>query len=93
MVVRFAVLLAVALAATSAHAQESRLEGIQKSGVLRVCTPGDYRPFSLARPDGSYEGLDVDLVQSMDPSKMPFDGKRMFWGGFETIIGRGRTTQ
>jgi uncharacterized protein YbaA (DUF1428 family) len=25
----------------------------------------------------------------MDPSKMPFDGKRMFWGGFETIIGLG----
>jgi uncharacterized protein YbaA (DUF1428 family) len=24
---------------------------------------------------------------SMDPSKMPFDGKRMFWGGFETVIG------
>lgn len=21
------------------------------------------------------------------PSKTPFDGKRMFWGGFETIIG------
>jgi uncharacterized protein YbaA (DUF1428 family) len=21
----------------------------------------------------------------MDPAKMPFDGKRMFWGGFETI--------
>jgi uncharacterized protein YbaA (DUF1428 family) len=21
----------------------------------------------------------------MDPSKMPFDGKRMFWGGFQTI--------
>ena len=65
MVVRFAVLFAVALVATSADAQESRLDAIQKSGVLRVCTPGDYRPFSLARPDGSYEGLDVDLVQSM----------------------------
>ena len=25
------------------------------------------------------------LKDSMDPSKMPFDGKRMFWGGFETI--------
>jgi uncharacterized protein YbaA (DUF1428 family) len=25
--------------------------------------------------------------ESMDPSKMPFDGKRMFWGGFQTIIG------
>jgi uncharacterized protein YbaA (DUF1428 family) len=23
----------------------------------------------------------------MDPSKMPFDGKRMFWGGFESILG------
>lgn len=28
---------------------------------------------------------DPALKQSMDPSKMPFDGKRMFWGGFETI--------
>jgi uncharacterized protein YbaA (DUF1428 family) len=25
----------------------------------------------------------------MDPAKMPFDGKRMFWGGFETIVGLG----
>src|SRR3954451_9452488 len=30
---------------------------------------------------------DPELKQSMDPSKMPFDGKRMFWGGFETILG------
>ena len=28
---------------------------------------------------------DPALKESMDPSKMPFDGKRMFWGGFETI--------
>ena len=27
---------------------------------------------------------DPQLKNSMDPSKMPFDGKRMFWGGFET---------
>lgn len=32
---------------------------------------------------------DPQLKESMDPSKMPFDGKRMFWGGFETIVGRG----
>ena len=32
---------------------------------------------------------DPKLKESMDPSKMPFDGKHMFWGGFETIIGRG----
>jgi uncharacterized protein YbaA (DUF1428 family) len=30
---------------------------------------------------------DPQLKESMDPSKMPFDGKRMFWGGFESIIG------
>ena len=30
---------------------------------------------------------DPELKKSMDPSKMPFDGKRMFWGGFESIVG------
>jgi cyclohexadienyl dehydratase len=53
------------LAAGAACAQSSsRLDDVLKSGKLRVCTPGDYRPFSLAKPDGSYEGLDIDLVQS-----------------------------
>jgi uncharacterized protein YbaA (DUF1428 family) len=28
---------------------------------------------------------DPQVKESMDPSTMPFDGKRMFWGGFETI--------
>ncbi|TMG85830.1 MAG: transporter substrate-binding domain-containing protein [Betaproteobacteria bacterium] len=51
--------------ATSAIAQDSRLDAVIKSGVLRVCTPGDYKPFSLLKPDASYEGIDVDLVQSM----------------------------
>jgi uncharacterized protein YbaA (DUF1428 family) len=30
---------------------------------------------------------DPQIKESMDPSKMPFDGKRMFWGGFQTIVG------
>src|SRR5262245_14980 len=30
---------------------------------------------------------DPQLKDSMDLSKMPFDGKRMFWGGFQSIIG------
>jgi cyclohexadienyl dehydratase len=53
------------LAAGAAFGQSaSRLDDVIKSGKLRVCTPGDYRPFSLAKPDGSFEGLDIDLVQS-----------------------------
>ena len=52
------------LAAGPASAEPSRLDDVLKAGKLRVCTPGDYRPFSLAKPDGSYEGLDIDLVQA-----------------------------
>jgi len=25
-------------------------------------------------------------MEMMDPKAMPFDGKRMFWGGFKTIV-------
>jgi uncharacterized protein YbaA (DUF1428 family) len=25
-------------------------------------------------------------IASMDPKTMPFDGKRMFWGGFKTFV-------
>lgn len=29
---------------------------------------------------------DPRLKDMMDPKSMPFDGKRMFWGGFKTIV-------
>jgi len=29
---------------------------------------------------------DPRLAEFMDPKNMPFDGKRMFWGGFKTLI-------
>jgi uncharacterized protein YbaA (DUF1428 family) len=29
---------------------------------------------------------DKRLAEFMDPKKMPFDGKRMFWGGFKPIV-------
>ena len=29
---------------------------------------------------------DPRLAAMMDPKAMPFDGKRMFWGGFRTIV-------
>ena len=31
---------------------------------------------------------DPRLATMMDPSAMPFDGKRMFWGGFEQFVSR-----
>jgi uncharacterized protein YbaA (DUF1428 family) len=29
---------------------------------------------------------DPRLADMMDPKGMPFDGKRMFWGGFKTLV-------
>jgi uncharacterized protein YbaA (DUF1428 family) len=29
---------------------------------------------------------DPRLAKMMDPKQMPFDGKRMFYGGFDTIV-------
>jgi len=65
MLVRVILVSLVLLAAQAAQAQESRLDDVAKRGSLRVCTPGDYKPFALAKTDGTFEGLDVDLVQSM----------------------------
>lgn len=55
-------------AAVVAHAEDSRLDEVIKRGTLRVCTPGDYKPFSLAKTDGTFEGIDVDLAQAMAKS-------------------------
>ncbi|MBC6463242.1 transporter substrate-binding domain-containing protein [Actinomadura sp. HBU206391] len=44
---------------------DSRLDEIQRRGYIRVCTPGDYRPFALRQADGSYDGLDVTMVDDL----------------------------
>jgi uncharacterized protein YbaA (DUF1428 family) len=43
---------------------------------------------SRARRDEINEKVmkDPRLAEMMDPKAMPFDGKRMFWGGFEVIV-------
>jgi cyclohexadienyl dehydratase len=56
----------VALAGVQAHA--GTIDDVVKAGVLKVCTPGDYRPFSYAVADGAFEGLDIDLMQSLASS-------------------------
>jgi cyclohexadienyl dehydratase len=53
---------------TPAQASASALDSIQRSGELRICLTGDYKPFSYQRPDGGFEGVDVDLAQSLATS-------------------------
>src|SRR5947209_18830829 len=41
------------------------LTRIRAAGLLRVGTTGDYTPFSLKQPDGSYQGADIDMAHDL----------------------------
>lgn len=61
------VLAASAVAFTCLFAQAHagpRLDRIQQEKVLRVGTPGDYRPFAMKTGEG-YEGHDIDVIGQM----------------------------
>ncbi|MGW8552673.1 transporter substrate-binding domain-containing protein [Streptomyces tubercidicus] len=56
--------------ATAAAGKASALDTVPRRGVLRVCTTGDYRPFSHRDPaTGKYSGVDIamagDLAKSL----------------------------
>ncbi|SDD37113.1 transporter substrate-binding domain-containing protein [Paraburkholderia lycopersici] len=69
--------LTAALLGTSAFAQSSgapaaatpsRLDEIIARGTLRACTTGDYKPYSFYRQDGTFEGIDIDMAESLAKS-------------------------
>lgn len=59
------VLGGVVMAFAAASASAGNVDEVIKAGVLKICTPGDYKPFSFHLPDGRFEGLDVDLMESL----------------------------
>lgn len=51
---------------SAASGTESRLDAMRESGKLRVCTTGDYRPFTYLDPDtGEWSGLDIDMARDL----------------------------
>jgi len=46
----------------------SRLDEILARGTLRICTTGDYKPYSFLKPDGQFEGIDIDAAQNLAQS-------------------------
>lgn len=56
--------IAAMLALPSTAAAGERLDKIMETKVLRVGTPGDYRPFAMKEGDG-YVGHDIDTVDAM----------------------------
>lgn len=67
-----AVTAAVLALAQPAFAQSaaapSRLDEVIARGTLRACTTGDYKPYSFYRPDGTFEGIDIDMTGSLAKS-------------------------
>jgi len=45
-------------------------------------------PSREARDAGNKAAMADPRLQGWDPGKMPFDGKRMIFGGFDTIVER-----
>jgi len=58
------ILAIAAFASPEPAAAGPRLDRINESKVLRVGTPGDYRPFAIKSADG-YSGHDVDLIEQI----------------------------
>ena len=54
----------LAVAMTTAVQAGPRLDKIMDDNVLRVGTPGDYKPFAIKTDDG-YEGHDIDVIEAM----------------------------
>jgi len=55
-------------AAQTPAAPADTLAHVMQSHTLRVCSPGDYKPFSFMEKDGHFEGLDVDMMNSLAKS-------------------------
>jgi cyclohexadienyl dehydratase len=56
------VLLVALVACGGQRPAPTDLQRITSAGVVRVCSTGDYRPFTYRDPQGRWSGLDVDLA-------------------------------
>ncbi|WP_297323431.1 transporter substrate-binding domain-containing protein [uncultured Bartonella sp.] len=53
---------------TVVAADASKLDDVLETKTLRVCTTGDYKPYSFLKTNGSYEGIDIAMAQSLGRS-------------------------
>ena len=57
--------IAAASTAMAQDAQNSRFQDVLERGVLRVGVQGAFKPWAFRAPDGSLQGIEVDLAQSV----------------------------
>ena len=46
----------------------SHLDSVIQQGQLRVCTTGDYKPYTYKAEDGEYSGIDIAMARSLADS-------------------------
>jgi cyclohexadienyl dehydratase len=49
-------------------AEASHLDSVIQKKTLRVCTTGDYKPYTFLREDGAYEGIEITMAESLAKS-------------------------
>ena len=52
----------------AAQAEQSHLDSVIQQGQLRVCTTGDYKPYTVKAEDGEYSGIDIAMARSLADS-------------------------
>ena len=50
---------------TAAPPATSRLDAVLQRGEIRVCSTGDYRPFTYRDADGEWSGIDIDMARDL----------------------------
>jgi cyclohexadienyl dehydratase len=60
-------LLALA-SGVQAEQTPSHLDTVLQQGQLRVCTTGDYKPYTFKGEDGEYSGIDIAMARSLADS-------------------------
>ncbi|CAM3997654.1 transporter substrate-binding domain-containing protein [Serratia silvae] len=58
-------LLLALLVATGSASAQSNLDKVLQQKTLTVCTTGDYKPYTFLKEDGSYEGIDIAMAESL----------------------------
>jgi cyclohexadienyl dehydratase len=54
---------------TEAAAEATRLTSVAEAGTLKVCTTGDYRPFTYLDPHtGEWSGIDITMAKNLAES-------------------------
>lgn len=78
-----------ASAAGDAAQPSSRLDAIVGRGEVRVCTTGDYRPFTYRDLNGAYSGIDIDLAKDLaDRLKVRLTFVPTTWANLLDDLGR-----